>query len=247
MGTSKSYGGIKGNPKWSTLSADITSACNVDGNLPEISLAKICSRMVNMMGGSNNVAFGRSRIAGRSGGRVSQKLGSVISSISTHGLSGTLSQLGYDIGPKVTADDAIDFILEYTAGTAVNQDDVAAKCAERDLLQEICVGAKTLEDLETNFKDIIDKYGTEYLLIRFDAYYLYEHFAIDFNEKLLKEKGPEKCANIYRQLKYYLTKKVENLSKHRNLTKIDWNSIEGQNLSNSILEETLKAFEGYEG
>jgi len=59
---------------------------------------------------------------------------------------------------------------------------VAAKVAEKNLLEEIGSDAKTIEELGKNFEDKINEYGIEELLIRYYTNYLYEHLSIDFYE-----------------------------------------------------------------
>ena len=49
MGTSKAYGGPKGNPTWSSLSSTITKAVN-DGHPTSSSLAGVMSHLVSYLG-----------------------------------------------------------------------------------------------------------------------------------------------------------------------------------------------------
>ena len=91
------------------------------------------------------------------------------------------------------------------------------------------------------------EYGIEELLIKYYAYYIYEHLSIDFYEKLIKEKGKAATSNFYMQLKKFLVEKVKNIARKRDLSKIDWTSKEGDELVKNIFEDTLKAFENYEG
>jgi len=49
------------------------------------------------------------------------------------------------------------------------------------------------------------------------------------------------------QLKKFLVEKVKNIARKRDLSKIDWTSKEGDELVKNIFEDTLKAFENYEG
>ena len=83
-------------------------------------------------------------------------------------------------------------------------------------------------------------------MIKYYAYYIYEHLSIDFYEKLIKDKGKSKCGNLFRQLKDFLFEKIKNISKNQDLSKIDWNSEDGDRIVKNIFEDTLKAFEGYE-
>jgi hypothetical protein len=47
-------------------------------------------------------------------------------------------------------------------------------------------------------------------------------------------------------LKDFLFEKVKNISKNQDLSKIKWNTEQGERIVKNIFEDTLKAFEGYE-
>lgn len=245
MGTSKSYSGISSNPNWTNLSRSVTTACN-NGNISTDKLQKIASRFVSLIGGSNTGGRGGSKIGGKSGIRTAMKIGGVLSDIKNRGFSYALTNSGFlDDGTK-TPNDVINHLLEYCAGVASSLDDTAAKEAERKLLEEICGEAKTLQELEQNFQNIIEEFGIQELLIKYYAYYIYEHLSIDFYEKLIKAKGKDKCGNLFTQLKDFLFERIKNMSRKIDLSKINWASEEGDRIVKNIFEDTLKAFEGYE-
>ena len=70
--------------------------------------------------------------------------------------------------------------------------------------------------------------------------------SIDFYEKLIEEKGKLATDNFYTQLKDFLFEKVKNVSRHRDISKIDWAAKDGEDLVKNIFDDTLKEFEGYE-
>jgi hypothetical protein len=114
------------------------------------------------------------------------------------------------------------------------------------LLEDIGSNAKTIEELERNFTEKIDEYGIEEILVKYYAYYIYEHLSVDFHEKLIKEKGRQATDNFYTQLENFLIEKVKNVSRNRDISKIDLKSKAGEELVKNIFEDTLKAFEKYE-
>ncbi|GHU54735.1 hypothetical protein FACS189411_01910 [Bacteroidia bacterium] len=244
MGTSKSYGGIKGNPNWSNLSRSTTTTCDT-GRIPDNKLNNVASNFVKLLGGSNSGGRGHSKIGGRAGIRTAQKLGGFLSDIKSNGFRSALSGIGFDYINR-NSNDAVNYLLEYCTGVASSIDETAAKAAERQLLKEIASEAKTLEELEKNFEAKIEEYGIEELLVRYYAYYIYEHLSIDFYEKLIEEKGKTATDNFYNQLKSYLIEKMKNVSRNRDLGKIQWQSADGDTLVKNIFEDTLKAFENYE-
>jgi hypothetical protein len=245
MGTSKSFKGIKGNPNWSNLSRTVTLSCTT-GSIDESKLAKVANKYVQLLGGSNYGGRGRSNIGGRAGIKTAQKLGRFLSDVKSKGFGSAIYAIGYRIGDKPDPNEIINFILEYCAGVASTIDEVAAKAAEGELLSEIGGEAKDFEELAKNFEDKINEYGIEELLIRFYAYYIYEHLSVTLYEKLIKDKGKNATSNFFRQLKKYLVERINNISRKRDLSKIEWANREGEELVKNILEGTLKAFEYYE-
>jgi len=243
MGTSKSYSGT-GSPNWSKLSDSVTRSCKV-GIIPDEKLNNVVSNFVISLGGSSHSGRGSSKIGGRAGIRTAQKLGGFLNNVKFKGFRSAMSEIGYDHTGQ-NANYAINYILEYCAGVASSIDDTAAKTAERELLKEIESEAKTFEELEKNFADKIEEYGIEELLIRYFAYYIYEHLSIRFYEKLIKEKEKLATENFYYQLKYFLIEKVKNISRNRDLSKVQWDGSIGEKLVKDIFEDTLKEFETYE-
>ncbi|MCG6188663.1 NUDIX hydrolase [Maribellus maritimus] len=245
MGTSKSYEGAKGNPNWSHLSGSVTRACDT-GTISNNSLSNVASNFAKFLGGSNYGGRGRSKIGGRAGIRTAQRLGGFFGDVKSSGFRSALSGIGFDVTDTTKPNEAINYLLEYCAGVASSLDETAAKAAERQLLEEIGSEAKDFEELARNFEQKIEEYGIEELLVKYYAYYIYEHLSIDFYEKLIEEKGKAATTNFYTQLRKYLVEKVKNISRNRDLSKIDWAGKEGDELVKNIFEDTLKAFENYE-
>jgi hypothetical protein len=245
MGTSKAYGGIKGSPTWGPLSNTVSRAVN-DGHPTRHALGSVMSHTVSHLGGSHGASSGGSSTGGRSGVRTAQRLGSFIGSIQNDGFQNALNFIagGQEIED---ANQAINVILEKCADNAGTQDEVAAKAAMRDLLEEIGAKADTLEELGEDFEKAIKDYGAEELLVKYFGYYLYEHLCTDFYEKLIKEKGIRETEGFYKDLKDYILEKTKTTSKHRDLRKVDWNTDYGKGLMQEIFRDTLKAFEDYEG
>lgn len=245
MGTSKAYGGIKGNPNWSSLSASVTRICDT-GVISNNNLNVVISKFSKLLGGANYGGRGNSSIGGRAGIRTAQKLGRFLNDVKQGGLRFALSGTDFDINDESKVKDIINHLLEYCAGVAASLDEVAAKAAERKLLEEIGAEAKTIEELEDNFKDKIEEYGVEELLVRYYAHYINEHLSIDFYEKLISEKGKQATTNFYTQLSNYIFEKIKNVARKRDLSKINWSGTEGEELVKNIFEDTLTEFEDYE-
>ena len=244
MGTSKSYGGMKGKPNWAPLSSSVTRACGT-GKISNSTLNNITSDFVKLLGGSNSGGRGYSKVGGRAGIKTAQRLGGFLSNVQSSGFQSALSNTGFDLSNK-NANDAINHLLGYCAGAVSSIDEYAAKKAEKELLEEIGSDAKTIEELGKNFEDEVNEYGIEEILIRFYTNYLNEHLSVLFYEKLIKEKGQQANDNFFTQLKDFLFEKVKNVSRNRDISKVNFATTEGDTLVKNIFEDTLKAFEGYE-
>lgn len=245
MGTSKAYGGLKGNPTWGPLSSTVTRAVN-GGHPTKSSLGSVMSHTVAHLGGSHDASSGGSSTGGRAGVRAARQLGSFIGNVQNFGFIQALDLIAGGVELE-DANQAINIILEHYAEQAGILDEIAAKAAMRDLLEEIGSGAETIEELGDGFDAAIKDFGAEELLVKYFGYYLYEHLCTDFYEKLIKEKGIRETEGFYRDLKDYIAEKTKTTSKHRDLRKIDWQSGYGKELMQEIFRETLKEFESYEG
>ena len=245
MGTSKAYGGLKGNPTWSPLSSTVTRAVN-GGHPTKGSLGSVMSHAVAHLGGSHGASSGGSNTGGRAGIRTARQLGTFIGNVQNYGFTQALDLIAGGIEIE-DANQAINVILEHCAEQAGILDEIAAKAAMRDLLEEIGADAETIEELGEGFEAAIKDFGSEELLVKYFGYYLYEHLCTNFYEKLIKEKGIRETEGFYRDLKDYIVEKTKTTSKHRDLKKVDWQSEYGKGLMQEIFWDTLKEFENYEG
>ena len=245
MGTTKSYDGIKGNPNWSLLSGSVTRACDT-GHITNSELKSVAFNFTKLLGGSTFGGSGKSKIGGRAAIKTSQRLGDFLSNAKSKGFRAALSGIGFEVNAATKVNVAINYLLEYCAGVAVTLDETAAKAAEKQVLEEIESDAKTFKELEENFELYIDEYGVEEILIRFYAYYIYEHLSIDFYEKLIEKKGKIATTNFFKQLKDFLFERIKNVSRKRDLSKINWADKEGNEIVKNIFEDTISEFEDYE-
>ena len=245
MGTSKSYGGLRGNPRWSSMSRTVSLAVN-NGSPTQQSLAKVMSRAAEFMGGLNMESSGNSARRMHAGIRTAQQLGSFLIGIQRVGFGASLNNIngGIEIND---ANQAINAIIEKCAANAGVLDEVAAKAAMRRLLEEIGADANTIEELGEKFDEALDGYGMEELLIMYIGFYIFEHLCTDFYEKLIKTKGQRETDSFYSELKDYIVEKTKTMSRQRDLKAVDWQSTNGKAIMQEIFQSTLNEFENYEG
>jgi hypothetical protein len=247
MGTSRSYKAtIKKQPQWGNLSGAVTSNCGV-GSIPNSNLANILSRYVGVIGGSSKAGRGTSPIAGKAGIRAAKNIAGFLGGFSG---DGSLNKALEDIGLKDLVgkplNDIINALIEYCSGPANTIDDVAAKTAIQNLLEELVEGAENSEDLEKQLKESLNKESLEDILIKYFSYYMFEHLSIMFYEKLIIEKGKTDCDELFKQIKDYINAKLKSLNKTNPLDRIDWKSDRADQLVKNIQEDVLKVFENYE-
>lgn len=244
MGTSKAFGGPKGNPTWSSLSSTITKAVN-DGHPTTSSLSKVMSHFVSYFGGSIVASSGTSKTGGGAGLKTARHLGSFLSDIQNHGFATALSNIAG--GESIyNGEEAINVIIERCAKRAGTLDECAAKAALRDLLRDVGIESSTLSGIEEEFNSAINQYGINELLVKYFGNYLYQHLCNDFYEKLIKEKGMRETDNFYKDLREFIIEKTKSISNNIDLRNIVWKSNAGISLVQGIFNETLKAFENYE-
>ena len=249
MGTSKSYAAkVKGQPQWGQLSGSVTRNCD-GGVATTAALGNILSKYVSVIGGAGRAGRGRSAIAGRAGIKTARNLGAFLGSFASSGgnLAGTFQDVGLGDLSGLTLNDVINRLLEHCTGPSSTLDDVAAKAASEQLLEELAGESKTIEEWQQHLLGILNESSIEEIIERYFGYYIFEHLSVMFYEKLIVEKGKADCQNLFRQIKDYVFERVTNMNKTNPLNQIDWNSPDANRLVMNIQEDVLKIFEEYEG
>lgn len=247
MGTSKSFGGMKGNPKWPNFSRTVTSTC-IGGHIPNSKVGGILAKYVGVIGGASRASSGKSRIAGRGGIKTARKLGNFLGLFVSSGnnLAAALGHTGLvDLEGK-SASDVINHLIEYCSGPSVTLDDRAAKAASQMLLEEMASNADTVEELEENLKSVLDKYELEEIIVKYFGYYVLEDLSVLFYEKLVREKGKTKCSNLFRQIKSFIVERLKEVNTKNPIKKIKWGTSQSEKLVQKIYHDVLTVFADYE-
>ncbi|HSH67968.1 MAG TPA: hypothetical protein VLB84_19680 [Bacteroidia bacterium] len=248
MGTSKSYSAsIKGQPQWGNLSGAVTSNCGT-GAVSQQNLGNILSRYVGVIGGSSRAGRGSSKISGRAGIRTAKSLGKFFGAFenSNGNVKTALTEIGVTDLDGKSLNEVINKLIEYCSGPSATIDDVAAKTASQKILEELAADATSLDEFQSNLEQVLSRESLEDIMIRYFSYYIFEHLAIMFYEKLVIEKGKTECDDLFRQIKNYIAEKVKNTNRTNPLDRMDWSSDDADRLIKNIQEDVLKIFEGYE-
>lgn len=249
MGTSKSYvASIKGQPQWGNLSAAVTTNCD-GGIIATSNLGSILSKYVGVIGGSGRAGRGRSKIAGRSGIRTAQKIGTFLGAFASSGgnVYYALEQVGLGRLEGLPLNDVIDRLLEQCTGPSSTLDDVAAKAASQKILEELAGDATTIDEWQQQLNEVLNNETLEDIIGRYFGYYIFEHLSIMFYEKLIVDKSVQDCNTLFRQIKDYIFEKIKNINQTNPLQNINWAGEDADRLIKNIQEDVLKVFEGYEG
>lgn len=248
MGTSKSYSAsIKGQPQWGNLSGAVTSNCGT-GTVSQQNLGNILSRYVGVIGGSSRAGRGSSKIGGRAGIRTAKSLGTFFGAFKNADgdVRIALTQIGItDLDGKPLSE-VINKLIEHCSGPSSTIDDVAAKTASQKILEELAADATSLDEFQNNLDQVLSRESLEDIMIKYFSYYIFEHLAIMFYEKLVVDKGKTECDDLFRQIKDYITERVKNVNRTNPLDRVDWSSDDADRLIKNIQEDVLKIFEGYE-
>lgn len=246
MGTSKSFSKIN-HPQWGNYSDAVTRNCD-SGNIEISNIKNILGQYVHIIGGSSKVSSGKSNISGRAGIKTANKLTKFLAKFVSSGynLESALKDSGFvDLNNK-SVSDVINHLVEYCSGVAALIDDRAAKAASKMILEELTEKCISIEELQEKLKAIFNKFTLEDIIIKYFGYYIYEHQASMFYEKLVREKGQTKCSNLFKQIKNFIIEHLKGIHKKIPLNKIKWGTQQSEKIIQNIFKKVLIVFENYE-
>lgn len=252
MGTSKGYGMPTGGA-WTPLKneasrfvKEIGGASSGSANPTHASPKRLLGRYLEAFGGSRKVASGRGGgtggHVGRAAGRAGGKLGGFLSGVSSQGLAATLREIGLSGLVGKSAADVASGLLDAFTDPANTLDDEAVRTALSQLLSEMLESAKTPEEVETVFSEIINERGVSRILADFFGKYLYRIFIRDFYEGWQKRVGAAQANQKLREVKDYILSSIKSKFAGEESTKRNWSGNDGLRLSQEIMNETLFVF-----
>jgi hypothetical protein len=243
MGTSKSYG----SPKWPGVNKEIGAA--VSTGFPtsqkiKSAIGTFTKEYKNYLGTVN----GTSRSRGQSGNRSEARARAAISganlarfiSTSAHlGLHDALKEFNLLDFKDKPLDEFIDLVAERLSSDGGLLDDDAINRAMADTLDELTENIRTIDEFDAlltkgnvNIEVVLQVYYANILSINFEQ----KEYSV-IREKISREKTEEFFKNARDIIRAIVR---DELSKERDLSKINWNSIEGQNIADQINQEVLE-------
>ena len=175
--------------------------------------------------------------------RVGQNLGGFAARVGEVGLSATLKE--YNLADLVgrSAQEVTTAIVDRLAGPGSTMDASLARKALSKLRQELLGAARKYEDVERILQGIVEQVQAAGIVMQYYGHYLYERFARDFYEPLIRKIGVEKARSVVESIRRTIFASLRAKLAGRDPLAVNWRGEEGRNLAERILVETYHIFE----
>ena len=111
-----------------------------------------------------------------------------------------------------------------------------------DLIDEIFNGADTVEGIEEAMEMRSHGEALDNLIRLFFGYYIYEQFCRDFYGQLVANIGYERAEESLNEIRDYICELLRDVIGDQDISQVDWNGSQGQQIVEQILQETLEVF-----
>ncbi|MDD3597019.1 hypothetical protein [Sulfuricurvum sp.] len=251
MGTSSGYSPPTGGD-WNSLKRHLRSLS--DDTTNDIEAKKVVSKFIKAIGGAEAFAAGRRPTSSSGGGsqksyssaaarRISSNVLSFISDTSKSGLQQALIDRGLiDLKGK-SLGEIKEALIGFFSEPAVDGDAEAASRAVAKVFEDIFDRVESEAEVESIFSNIISPDESEMFLCSFYEHYLYELFARTFFEEMMSKFGREKSIELSETVQDTIKAKIQRFQCTKDLSKIDFNSPEGQTFVQGILQNILEILE----
>jgi hypothetical protein len=242
MGTSKSYDAPT-TPQWKALKNKVSRRAG-QGLLNQLAVEDTLRDYVRTSGGASEIARGGGAIGvGRAVQNIARNVASFISSINTIGFGETLKNTGLSslIGKPI--EELYFGILDYLGDSSNTVDDVDARKALSDLMDELLEDA-TAEDIEEILTTQATNEKIEEILHKFFGYYLFEQFQRVFYKRLVEKVGETKADSYLSGIAEFIKAKLANIACDRKLSGIDWTSEQGKRVIEEVMQDTFEVYGG---
>jgi len=238
MGTSKGYQ-APSSPQWGKFKGKVTAASGGGAVTPDIA-REIIRGFIQTNGGVENIVQGKGTIgSSRVAQTVAGRFAGFVSSVSTTGLPETLDQYGLGDLIGKPSGEISSALLDFLCDDGSILDEVDARSAMADLIDELLTGIRELEQIQQILEERLQSDTLESLLAQFFGHYIYHQFCRVFFERITTRHGEEKSKSFMESIKWFIDEELKYISSNKKLMDIDWKGHEGQALIDEILQETL--------
>ena len=197
-----------------------------------------------------NVNYGSSRGAISPGGavrrrtaqNVARNIGGFFSSVANVGFREAFEDAGLGPLEGKTLSEIAHLLLDHFGGPSNTLDEVDARTALCDFMDEILNDADSPEDVEEAMEMRAHGEALNNLLQRFFGYYIYEQFCRDFYGQLVANIGNEEAEESINKIRDYVCEALEEAIGDRDMSQVNWGGDQGQQIIDEILDETLEVF-----
>lgn len=241
MGTSKGYDAPT-TPQWGDLKGKVTRLAKAGRPGPE-NAKQLIGQFIKANGGSQGVAR-NGGMGAQSAQVVARKLSSFISLVSSVGFAETLERTGLEYLNGKSTSDIILSLTDYFGEDASTIDQVDARNALSQLMNELFEQAEGLEDVGQILEEFAIQDDLPNMLKMFFGYYVYQQFCRSFYERLASKVGNAQADAFLNDILDFVKSEITILSLDRDIRQIDWNGQEGRSICTEVLEKTLDVFGG---
>jgi len=241
MGTSKGYDAPT-TPQWGDLKGQVSRLAK-EGRPGKDSSKQLVGQFIRANGGSQGVAR-NGGMGARSAKSVAKNLGSFISLVGSFGFLEALKRAGLSHLVGKTTSDIILSLIDYFGEDASTIDQVDARNALSQLMSELFDDAEGIDDVGQILEEYANSDNLAKILERFFGYYVYQQFCRSFYERLASKVGNSQADAFLDDILDYIKSEIIIISIDRDITQIDWNGQEGEEICTEVLEKTLIVFGG---
>ena len=181
---------------------------------------------------------------GRAAQNIAQNIGGFFSSVADVGFREAFKQADLGLLEGKSVQEIGYSLLEYFGGPGSTIEETDARTALSDLMDEILNGASSVEDVEEVMETKSQGESLEDLIRRFFGYYIYEQFCRVFYERLAARIGDIQADRLIGEIQDYIFEALKYITRHQDVSQIDWDGSQGQQIIDEILQETLEVFSG---
>ena len=240
MGTSANYNAPT-SPQWKKLKGKVTRLTG-QGSLSSPGIKEILRNFVNVNYGSSRGASSTEGAARRQAAqKVARKLGGFFSSVAGVGFRKAFEDAVESLEGK-TLSEIAHLLLNHFGGPSNTLDEVDARTALCDLMDEILNDADSPDDIEEAMETRAHGEVLDNLIRRFFGYYIYEQFCRDFYGRLVANIGNKQAEESVDEIRDYICEALKDEIGDRDMSQINWSGDQGERIIDEILDETLEVF-----
>jgi len=243
LGTSTNYKAPT-TPEWSRVKGLVTRIGH-RGTPTDEQAAQIIREFIGANGGARSVARGQGQIGqGKAAQHVLQRLGAFSSFVLQRGLNGTLEVLNLQALAAMDLNDLMLSLTDYLGGPADTIEEIDARNALSRLMDELFADITSIEELEQILNERFQWEDFSNIFKTYFSYYLFEQFARIFYERLVTKIGEIATKAYMNSILDYIKSSVQLLTLNTDISNVDWNGTDGEEMAAQIFEEVLVVFGG---